>query len=429
MYKSRLQELCHQRSWRLPEYETKKDGPDHSAKFTATVTVNGECFQTQNTCKSSKEAQNDAARIAFDHFTNPEPPLPQPSILLSFDHFPQPSLLPPGVSIGSTDVNMVLSGSPALQQKTQEICQTPETDGTALHVISDDGDRDLQYLYKNHLQNYAQKKSTGLPVYSSEREGPPHASRFKCRVTIGGQTFESPEFFSCLKDAENAVAKVALTSLVPDGVKEDDTRLYKNLLQELTQKEGFHLPVYNTNASVESHVPVFFSTVEIYGEVFEGHEAGTKKQAEMNAAKLAYTTLKERKSTQRPLIGCPQQEQEAIEFSTFSVQPNLADLQPQVGSEALTSMNPCIVTEGQAKEDTGGAEFSRYYSCGSNSASSLCDSSTNLAADTSLAPTAGTDTSSYKRVVVCPRMPNMTSPKGCTMLPMNDDQWVAYSQE
>ena len=70
--------------------------------------------------------------------------------------------------------------------------------------------------------------------------------------------------------------------------------LYKNLLQELVQKEGFSLPVYGTNRSGEVHEPIFFLTVVI-GEVFKGHEARTKKQVEMNAAKIAYTTLKERK--------------------------------------------------------------------------------------------------------------------------------------
>lgn len=79
---------------------------------------------------------------------------------------------------------------------------------------------DMQHLYKNHLQNYAQKRNLSLPVYSCEREGPPHASRFKCKVTIDGQTYESPEFFPNSKDAEHAAAKVALTSLSPDVVKE-----------------------------------------------------------------------------------------------------------------------------------------------------------------------------------------------------------------
>jgi dsRNA-specific ribonuclease len=63
----------------------------------------------------------------------------------------------------------------------------------------------------------------------------------------------------------------------------------------LVQKEGFCLPVYDTNRFGETHVPFFVSTVGIDGEIFKGHEARTKKQAEMSAAKVACTTLKERK--------------------------------------------------------------------------------------------------------------------------------------
>ncbi|KAK3029819.1 hypothetical protein RJ639_038007 [Escallonia herrerae] len=73
MYKSKLQELCHQQhSWNLPEYTSVKDGQDHNPRFTATVTVNGIPFQTSpDQChRSSKEAQNQAAKLALDHFTS-----------------------------------------------------------------------------------------------------------------------------------------------------------------------------------------------------------------------------------------------------------------------------------------------------------------------------------------------------------------------
>lgn len=60
-------------------------------------------------------------------------------------------------------------------------------------------------------------------------------------------------------------------------------------------KEGYRLPVYSTEKYGASHMPTFFSTVEIEGEAFVGQKEKTKKQAEMNAAKVAYTYLKERK--------------------------------------------------------------------------------------------------------------------------------------
>lgn len=78
----------------------------------------------------------------------------------------------------------------------------------------------MLHLCKNQLQSYAQKRNIGLPVYSSEWEGPPHAMKFKCKVIIDGQSYESPSFYSTLKDAEHAAAKVALMSLSPGGVQE-----------------------------------------------------------------------------------------------------------------------------------------------------------------------------------------------------------------
>lgn len=76
---------------------------------------------------------------------------------------------------------------------------------------------------------------------------------------------------------------------------QDDIGVYKNLLQELVQKEGSKLPVYSTNKSGEAHKPIFTSQVEVEGVVFTGQESKSKKQAEMTAAKVAYTTLKKRK--------------------------------------------------------------------------------------------------------------------------------------
>nr|POE85142.1 protein bobber 1 [Quercus suber] len=209
----------------------------------------------------------------------------------------------------------------------------------------------MWHFYENQLKNYALKRSLRLPEYSLECNGPPHASHFRCKVTVDGRTFESPEFFSTKKGAENAAAKVALTSLVPDGAKEDNSGLFKNLLQELVQKEGFPVPEYDTNRSGEGHEAIFVSTVKIIREVFEGPEARTKKQAEMNAAEIAYTTLKERKSGQGPLIVSPAHKgKETPEISSSSLQPNVtSDLQQLVG--ATMNLNLCTISERQAGED------------------------------------------------------------------------------
>ncbi|MED6109734.1 HLA class II histocompatibility antigen, DR beta 4 chain, variant 2 [Stylosanthes scabra] len=354
MYKTKVQELCQKRSWSLPEYETTRDGPDHNPRFTAAVTVSGIRFETPSPCRSSKEAQNNAAMLAFQQlssqqhpssssFINPSPPpfppkpklmlrpkpkpnnipltatptlpglnsLPQPTLLVpELSSFPQPPSSSPSTHCtpgASTSINNILPTSAGLPQKLEEGCQISQITNpvTAARDTVTTGDRkSMAHLYKNQLQNYAQKRNLQLPVYTSEWEGPPHAMRFKCKVTVDGQTYECPNFFSTLKDAEHAAAEVALLSVLPGGFQEDSSVLYKNLLQELAQKEGFSLPSYFTERSGEAHIPTFVSRVEVEGEVFAGQEAKTKKQAEMNAAKVAYITLKERKgkSEQRSLL-------------------------------------------------------------------------------------------------------------------------------
>ncbi|KAL5539352.1 hypothetical protein UlMin_044106, partial [Ulmus minor] len=81
-----------------------------------------------------------------------------------------------------------------------------------------------------------------------------------------------------------------------------DSSFYKNLLQEMVQKEGLRLPIYDTKKSGERHCLTSIATVEIEGEYFAGEVAKTKKQEEINAAKVAYKALMECKSNQTPLI-------------------------------------------------------------------------------------------------------------------------------
>lgn len=50
-------------------------------------------------------------------------------------------------------------------------------------------------------------------------------------------------------------------------------------------------PSYVTVRSGVPHNPIFVSTVEIGSDSFRGSEAGTRKQAEMNAAKVGYYAL------------------------------------------------------------------------------------------------------------------------------------------
>ncbi|KAL7106592.1 hypothetical protein ACP275_06G003400 [Erythranthe tilingii] len=154
-------------------------------------------------------------------------------------------------------------------------------------------------MYKNQLQELAQRSCFNLPSYACIREGPDHAPRFKACVNFNGEIFESPTYSTTLRQAEHAAAEAALNSLSARGPSRsltarvlDETGVYKNLLQETSHRAGLKLPLYTTVRSGPGHVPVFTSTVDLAGMTFTGESAKTKKQAEKNAAITAWSALK-----------------------------------------------------------------------------------------------------------------------------------------
>ncbi|XP_076940091.1 double-stranded RNA-binding protein 2-like [Bidens hawaiensis] len=154
-------------------------------------------------------------------------------------------------------------------------------------------------MYKNQLQELAQRSCFNLPSYVSIREGPDHAPRFKATVNFNGETYESPNYCTTLRQAEHSAAEVALNALASRGPSNslaarilDETGVYKNLLQEVSQRVGASLPTYTTFRSGLGHLPIFTCTVELAGCTFTGEPAKNKKQAEKNAAMSAWSSLK-----------------------------------------------------------------------------------------------------------------------------------------
>ncbi|KAL0338760.1 UNVERIFIED_CONTAM: Double-stranded RNA-binding protein 4 [Sesamum angustifolium] len=446
MYKSKLQELCHRRSWELPEYTTIKNGPDHMSRFTASVNVHGEVFQTPALCRSAKEAQNTAARIAFDHFNVPSSPrlhrpLPSSSALPSqFNDVSVPAVppspemqpvagdlplltlspqrvaeaplpvspLPSALPIpprGLLAIKKDTNPKPAIEEVLQQNCED-NTDTSMVHRRAI-GSHDTLHMYKNLLQQYAQKQNLGFPVYTSEAEGPPHARRFKSRVCLDGKSYETFEFFPTLKEAEQAAAKVACQVLSVDVVQED-AGLYKNLLQEFAQKKGLLCPSYETVSSGLSHRPVFVSTVEIGSDTFQGAEAKTKKLAEMNAAKVAYYALTR---------GCTAGESSKVSSVNECV---VADILPQ--HSQLVAMNK--------KHQDATFEGPPHSTSPSNDTDLLCSPVEN---STSTQPVAEQPFESQHlhqwKTVVYPRNSSLPVPKHASLKPYSDDKWVAYRVE
>ncbi|KAJ0246404.1 Double-stranded RNA-binding protein 4 [Hirschfeldia incana] len=312
----------------------------------------------------------------------------------------------------------------------------------------------MDHMYKSQLQSYALKQNMELPVYAAERQGPAHAPRFRCKVTVCGQTFQSLEFCPTLKAAEHAAAKVALDSLkplIPEGVVDV---AYKNLLQEIAQKENSLLPVYATSTSGPSHAPTFTSTVEFAGNLYKGEEAKTKKLAEMNAARVAFMSIKYGHTNQTPSPSLPCVKQEAANTSVKSseqVSPSQPSkmVTPDVPSkwiEVYEDELPDVLNAPANSVKVPNIAASPVATHPAKDATLTVAPATNVmetnvdAADSSQKPTNNDNESCEKQLVmgcgyqsipsgqhvVCrPWNPDMPLPEGAEML-FRDDRFIAY---
>ncbi|KAL1197847.1 Double-stranded RNA-binding protein 4 [Cardamine amara subsp. amara] len=318
----------------------------------------------------------------------------------------------------------------------------------------------MDHLYKSQLQTYAMKQNLDIPVYATEREGPPHAPRFRCKVTFCGQTYKTQEFFPTLKSAEHAAAKVALASLAPQSQEVIIDVAYKNLLQEVAQKENSLLPVYGTVSSGPSHAPTFISTVEFDGKFFKGEEAKTKKLAEMSAAKVAFMSIKNGNSNQTSSSSLPCERQEAVNSNMKS---SLQDIHSQPSKVVISDvpskwiemhedelqdvfkapdsvakeMNVASpVPENPISYGTLNARATNAMKMNIGASTSpIPQHSTNDCSDTSscvedtekklIMGTANLSIPSGQHVLVCPWNPEMTLPQDAEML-FRDDRFIAY---
>ncbi|CAA7388251.1 unnamed protein product [Spirodela intermedia] len=272
-------------------------------------------------------------------------------------------------------------------------------------------------MYKGLLQNYAQRRGLGMPAYDNESMGMDQATCFKASVTVGGQTFKSPQFFSLLKDAEHAAAKVAMEFFLPEGNLEamllsEEGRFYKNLLCEMTQKEGLALPVYDTVSDGPSHMPTFASRVEIEGERFQGSVMKTKKQAEDDAAKVAWTRLRE------PLC---------LGSDDAAQRKNQSD--PPGGADISNSSKLAEEIGGGGEPVPGSYGRREPSSPRSRGDDEISSASASVQGKYEFTASEEESSTSAIRVIVCPRKNNSQLPAGARLLPFSDDMWMAVRIE
>ncbi|OMO50776.1 Double-stranded RNA-binding protein [Corchorus capsularis] len=170
------------------------------------------------------------------------------------------------------------------------------------------------YVFKSRLQEYAQKVCIPTPVYETIKEGPSHEPSFRSAVIVNDVRYDSLPGFSNRKAAEQSAAEVALMELSKSGevnesisqpvlkllieksfcgcLRQHETGLCKNLLQEYAQKMNYAMPLYVCQKdNTAGRVPHFSCTVEIGGIRYIGAAAKTKKEAEIKAARTALLAI------------------------------------------------------------------------------------------------------------------------------------------
>ncbi|KAK8604998.1 hypothetical protein V6N13_082459 [Hibiscus sabdariffa] len=326
-------------------------------------------------------------------------------------------------------------------------------------------------MYKSKLQELCQRRQWALPRYTSMKDGPDHNPCFKSSVFLNGTLFHSSVRCKSCKEAQNDAAKSAFLHFTsssyspaaaanPIPVQEADSGIYKNMLQELTQREEWSLPEYKTTKCGVPHSPTFFSSVQVEGHHFYGKAGKSRKEAEINAAKLAYTNLTERLQISSSEVSSPQQlDGEHLKLMSTSVVLNSKENEEydevqevEVGEKELANsttsldssgfqgeplksmsgsdLTPAVENEEHAEEN-GVPEVKTGETEGSISCESTCVDISDLSiSDSNTEKVPGVR--SYllnNRVRVYPCYPDIAFPQGITVLPISDDKWVAVSLE
>lgn len=97
-----------------------------------------------------------------------------------------------------------------------------------------------------------------------------------------------------LKKAQEFVCRYILDNLDDDILNKGYSQSWKNELQELVQQKfSSNLPKYTSQKEGPDHAPFFKASVLVDGRVLGQGQGKSKKEAEQEAAKLAYKKLQD----------------------------------------------------------------------------------------------------------------------------------------
>lgn len=134
-------------------------------------------------------------------------------------------------------------------------------------------------MFKNRLQEYAQKNSLPLPLYEVVNEGQDHLPQFKCTVIINGAKYESLPGFTNKKASQNAAAKAAVEDLESQGliVEFKEKMRPKGILAEVVTRKNMPPPSYRFTRT-------YTATVVVNGVSYTGGLSNNQRDAQNKAA-------------------------------------------------------------------------------------------------------------------------------------------------
>ncbi|KAB2606362.1 hypothetical protein D8674_006079 [Pyrus ussuriensis x Pyrus communis] len=367
MYKSKLQEVCHGKQWGLPTYTAMKDGPDHNPCFRASVSVNGFSFDSPVSCKSSKQAQNQAAMLAFFHFTSP------PSSNLSS---------------GTADPEVYNTLKEAERAAANTVSMSLSEDSSRINANMNNISfltflvQDEMGHYKNLLQELGREEGFCMPTYKTVISGASHMPTFSSTVEVKGERFCGKAGKS-KKQAELSAAKVAYISLKQRGLSRSTKLSSPHVLEsaiKTTQSSDLTAAVESLENLIHEHQSVLSPAI--------------KYEDRVNETKVQESVSSENSSSHAEVLMDNMNKTGQSSSCSESIFPSTEESGP---SQTFKKLKP--PTDVSISDTNGwkGGGLKSYLLC--------------------------------HRVRVYNQFPDISLPNHITVLPVSDDKWVPFILE
>ncbi|XP_047939121.1 uncharacterized protein LOC125186728 isoform X2 [Salvia hispanica] len=342
-FKSQLLEYCQKTGLTMPAYETIKEGPSHEPVFKSTVVVNNARYVSLPGFYNRKAAEQSAAEVAL--------------LALAKSNNSSNGISQPVMEAGQIDVGGIVGiatgttytpPAPTTQSEidlSRDLSRKMKVMGTNLesHEKNKPPSVSSCYVFKSQLLEYCQKTGLTTPTYETIKEGPSHEPVFKSTVVVNNVRYVSLPGFYNRKAAEQSAAEVALLALAKSNNSSSEisqpvlkTGLCKNLLQDYAQKMNNVSPLYTCRwEEKEGKTPIFSCVVAIGSIMYTGASAGTKKEAEIKAARTALLAIQTavpvtEDHTSNPIYTVVPQKRKGSDLA-ISIQETKESLKPKKG--------------------------------------------------------------------------------------------------